>query len=91
MRATMLLAQAPHGRPLKITAVHGGEGVRRRLFALGFHRDDLIEVNAQGILRGPLLIKNLSSDSSVALGRGIAQKIEVEVLPDISAVSPDER
>jgi len=87
----MLLSQAPHGRPLKVMAVHGGEGVRRRLFALGFHKDDLIEVNAQGILRGPLLVKNLSTDSSIALGRGIALKIEVEVLTDPSAASPDER
>ncbi len=86
----MLLSQAPHGRALRIMAVHGGEGVRRRLFALGFHNNDQVEVIAQGILRRPLLVKNLSSDSSVALGRGIAQKIEVEVLPEPMAVSPDE-
>jgi Fe2+ transport system protein FeoA len=90
MKITGLLSQAPRGRVLKIAAIHGGEGVRRRLFALGFHKDDLIEVNAQGIFRGPLLVKNLSSDTSVALGRGIAQKIEVEVLPDPAADSPDE-
>jgi len=56
--------------------------VRRRLFALGFHVGDLVEVNAQGILRGPLLVNNLTSDTSVALGHGIAQKILVEILPD---------
>lgn len=60
----------------------GGEGVRRRLLALGFHKDDLIEVNSQGILRGPLLVHNLTSDGSVALGRGVAQKILVEIVGD---------
>lgn len=62
--------------------IQGGEGVRRRLFALGFHKDDLIEVDSQGILRGPLLIKNLTSDTSVAMGRGIALKIMVDLIPD---------
>lgn len=76
------LLQAPKGKTLKIVAIFGGEGVRRRLFALGFHKDDLVEVNAQGILRGPILIKNLSTDTSVALGRGIAQKIMVDIVPD---------
>ena len=76
------LYQAPHGRQLRIVDIQGGEGVRRRLFALGFHKDDLIEVNSQGILRGPLLVKNLTSDTSVAMGRGIALKIMVDLIPD---------
>lgn len=76
------LLQAPKGKPLKVVAILGGEGVRRRLFALGFHKDDIIEVNAQGILRGPILVKNLSTDTSVALGRGIAQKVMVDIVTD---------
>lgn len=76
------LSQAPHGRQLRIVDVQGGEGVRRRLFALGFHKDDLVEVNSQGILRGPLLIHNLTADTSVALGQGIAHKIMVDIVSD---------
>jgi Fe2+ transport system protein FeoA len=76
------LSEAPHGRPLRIADIQGGEGVRRRLFALGFHKDDQVEVNSRGILRGPLLVKNLTADTSVALGRGIAHKIMVDVVPD---------
>ncbi len=76
------LAAAPRGRKLKITAIHGGEGIRRRLFALGFHRGDLVEVNAQGILRGPFLVRNLTADTSVALGRGIVSRIMVDILSD---------
>jgi Fe2+ transport system protein FeoA len=76
------LDTAPQGRPLRIVAIRGGDGVRRRLLALGFHPDDLIEVNVRGILRGPLLVKNLTSDTSLALGRGVAQKILVEIPED---------
>ncbi len=76
------LYQAPHGQQLRIVDIQGGEGVRRRLFALGFHKGDLIEVDSQGILRGPLLVKNLTSDTSVAMGRSIALKIMVQLIPD---------
>lgn len=74
------LIQAPHRTPLKIINISGGEGVRRRLLALGFHKDDVVEFDMQGILRGPVLVKNLTSGTTVALGRGIAQKIIVEVI-----------
>jgi Fe2+ transport system protein FeoA len=76
------LALAPRGRKLRIVAIEGGEGVRRRLFALGFHRNDLVEVNAQGILRGPFLVRNLTADTNVALGRGIVSRILVDIVPD---------
>lgn len=78
----MSLYQSPRNRKLRIVSILGGEEMRRRLFALGFHQDDVIEVDSQAILKGPLLVKNLTSDMSVAIGRGIAQKILVEVMPD---------
>ncbi len=90
MSEKLPLALAPAGCSLKITAIHGGEGVRRRLFVLGFHQGDIVEIQARGILRGPLLVKNLTSDVSVALGRGIAQKIVVEVLPSGGGAPQDE-
>jgi Fe2+ transport system protein FeoA len=76
------LTEAPRGRRLRIADVQGGETIRRRLFCLGFHKDDLIEVDAKGIFRGPLLIKNLRADTSVALGRGVAHKIMVAIVAD---------
>ena len=76
----MSLAQAPPDTPLKIVEILGGHGVRRKLFALGFHKNDLIELDSQSIFRGPILVRNLTSDTSVALGRGIAQRIIVELV-----------
>ena len=74
------LIDAPPDKPLRIVAFLGGHGVRRRLLALGFHKDDVIELDSRSILRGPVLVRDLTSDTSVALGRGIAQKIMVEVI-----------
>ncbi len=76
------LVLAPQDTPLKIRSVLGGEGVRRRLFALGFHINDLIELDSEAILKGPVLVRNLTADTTVALGRGIAQKILVEIAND---------
>ncbi len=74
------LSMAPHGKSLKIVDIIGGHGVRRRLLALGFHRDDIIELDSRIIFGGPVLVRNLTMDTSVALGRGIAHKIMVEVV-----------
>jgi Fe2+ transport system protein FeoA len=75
----MNLLQAPQGAALKIVDISGGEHVLRRLLSLGFHKGDEIERVGQGILRGPLLVKMIRTGGSVAIGRGIAQKILVEV------------
>jgi len=74
----MTLIEAPRNRPLRIVGLDGGEEVRRRLMSLGFHKNDIVELNGQAILRGPLLVRNVSHDTKVALGRGVAQKILVE-------------
>jgi Fe2+ transport system protein FeoA len=75
----MTLIDAPKGKTLKIVNIDGGDGVRRKLMSLGFHKNDLIELNSQAILRGPVIVRNLSSDARVALGRGVAQKIVVSI------------
>jgi Fe2+ transport system protein FeoA len=74
----MTLLEAPRNRALKIVDLIGGEGFRRRLFSLGFHKGDIVEFDSRAILRGPLLVRNVTSDTRVALGRGVAQKIIVE-------------
>lgn len=76
----MTLTQAPRDKHLKIVAIQGGSEVRRRLFSLGFHINDVIELDSKSIFRGPVLIRNINSDSAVAVGRGIAQKIMVEII-----------
>ena len=76
------LADAPHDGPLRIVDIQGGEAVRRRLFSLGFHKGVLIRLEGEAILRGPLLVRNVTADCRVALGRGVAQKILVEAVHD---------
>jgi Fe2+ transport system protein FeoA len=72
------LLEVPQGQTFKIVEIKGGPGLHRRLMALGFHRGDLISLDGEAIMRGPVLVRNLTTDTRVALGRGIAQKIVVE-------------
>lgn len=76
------LTDAPPDKSLRIIRVMGGHGIRRRLLSLGFHKDDIIELDSRSILRGPILVRGLTSDTAVALGRGIAQNIMVEIVGD---------
>jgi len=76
------LTDAPIDKQLKVVSIHGGHGIRRKLLSLGFHKDDIIELDSRSIFRGPILVKGLTSDTSVALGRGIARNILVEIVDD---------
>lgn len=74
------LSDAPRDGALRIVEIQGGEGVRRRLFSLGFHKGVLVRLEGEAILHGPLLVRNVTADCRVALGRGVAQKILVEAV-----------
>jgi len=76
------LIEAPLAKPLKILDIAGGETVHRRLMALGFHKGACVELLSMAIMKGPILVRHLSSDTQTALGRGVAGKIMVEVLDD---------
>jgi len=76
----MTLAQAEEGQELTVKRLVGGFGFRRRLLGLGIHPEQQLSVLKSGILGGPILVR--VSGSQVAIGRGAAQKVEVEVLKD---------
>jgi len=76
------LTDAPTDKHLKIVSIGGGHRIHRKLLSLGFHKDDIIELDSRSILRGPVLVRGLTSDTSVALGRGIARNILVEIVGD---------
>jgi len=74
------LINAPLDKELRIVTINGGHGIRRRLLSLGFHKDHIIALDSKSILRGPVLIRDIASDTSIALGYGIARKVMVEII-----------
>jgi Fe2+ transport system protein FeoA len=83
-RGPLNLVKAPHNTPLRIVELSGGESVRRRLMALGFHKGEIVELDGRAIFRGPLLVRNCTSDTTIALGRGVALKVHVELVHERS-------
>ena len=71
----MRLNQIPEGSRVAIVSIHGGRGMRMRLTGLGIHPGDsgVVERNRFG----PLLLR--INGNCVALGRGVAAKVEVTV------------
>ncbi len=74
---TLSLDNLEPGKIGKVRDIVGGMGVRLRLEQMGIHPGDLIRIKRKGVLRGPILVE--TNGTEVALGRGIASRILVEV------------
>jgi ferrous iron transport protein A len=66
------------GESVRLVQIRGGQNVRRRLAELGLTPGVTLRV-VQGEAFGPLIIA-FKDDARLALGRGMAHKIEVEPL-----------
>jgi len=74
----MPLTMVTPGEAVKLIIIHGGQGVRRRLADLGLTPGTEIRV-IQSDSTGQLII-GFKDDARLALGRGMAHKIQVEPL-----------
>ena len=74
---TITLDSIREGQKVKVVSISGGWGIRQRLGGLGIHPGDEIIVKRSAIMRGPILIS--VHGNQVALGRGVARKVTVEV------------
>jgi len=76
MRTIMPLALLSPGEIGIIREIRGGRGLVRRLFDLGFTPNSEVKVIHSD--SGPVLVE--ARGSRIALGRGVAMKIWVEVI-----------
>jgi len=74
----MPLTMAPPGEDIELVAIHGGQRIRKRLADLGLTPGTVLRV-VQADAWGPLIIA-FKDDARLALGRGMAHKIQVEPL-----------
>lgn len=73
----MTLLNAPQGEWLKVIALKGGRNLGARLQQYGLFPGDCLRVLRSAPLKGPLLVE--INGREIALGRGVAEKILVEV------------
>jgi len=69
------LSMLSEGEQGKIVSIMGGRGLTRRLAELGFNLDTKVKVLRA--TSGPIVV--LLRESRIAIGRGVAMKIFVEV------------
>ena len=74
----MSLAMVAPGETVKLISVRGGQRVSKRLADLGLTPDTIVCV-VQANAYGPLIVA-FKEDVRLALGRGMAHKIEVELI-----------
>jgi ferrous iron transport protein A len=72
------LNEIEEGKKVKVKEILGGFGVRQHLSTHGIHIGDIVLIKRSSVWGGPIIIE--VHGSKVALGRGIAFKIEVEEL-----------
>ena len=72
------LLEAPHGKRLKVVRRRGGKGFRANLDGLGIHVGDELVVVKNAPFHGPILVELKDTGAKVAIGRGMAARIEVE-------------
>lgn len=78
----MTLSEVQAGKTATVLHLCGGRGVVRRLAVLGFTPGAPVSV-VQNFGRGPLIVA--IRNSRLALGRGEARAVVVEVVDDASA------
>ncbi len=76
----MSLLDLPIGARARIVGLYGGAHSIRRIMAMGLKKGDEVEVLYKAVFGGPILVKNLSNGSQIAIGRGMAGKIMVAPL-----------
>lgn len=64
-------------RQARVIMIDGGQRVRSHLNNLGIHIGDWLTVVQRAPFRGPVLVE--VNGSRVALGRGIASKVQVDM------------
>ena len=82
----MRLDQLCPGDEARVVDLEGGHGLRRRLNHYGIHPGDTVHLDARGAFRGPLLV--VVHGARVALGRGVARRVLVELLSERDTARP---
>ena len=71
------LAEMKEGEKGKVLSIDGGQSLRRNLQNMGIREGKVLMIHARQPAGGPIVIK--IDNMTLTLGRGMAQKILVEI------------
>jgi ferrous iron transport protein A len=73
-------------KQVRVIMIDGGHRVRAHLNTLGIHVGDWLTVVERAPFRGPVLVE--INGTRLALGRGIAAKVQVEIDGSVESLAP---
>jgi len=73
------LLQISPGTSVRVIKFNGGKDLHSKLVQFGIHPGDCLRLLRKAPLGGPLLIE--CNEREIALGRGVAEKVVVEIDP----------
>ena len=73
----MYLTDLRNGRTAKIVGLEGGKGFRRKLRTIGIREGKMVKLVTTHPIGGPIVID--VEGEQVAIGRGMAKRIMIEV------------
>jgi ferrous iron transport protein A len=76
-------------RQARVILIDSGHGVRAHLNTLGIHVGDRLTVVERAPFRGPVLVE--VNGTRVAIGRGIASKVSVDVDGEVTSLDETAR
>jgi len=74
---------------VRVMSIAGGHRVRAHLNTLGIHVGDWLTVVERAPFRGPVLVE--INGTRLALGRGVASKVQVEIDGTVESLSRAQR
>ncbi len=76
-------------KQVRVIVIDGGHRVRSHLNTLGIHVGDWLTVVERAPFRGPVLVE--VNGTRLALGRGVASKIQVEIDGAVESLTQAQR
>jgi len=73
----MRLVDVPEGKTAIVKALHGGYGALLTLREMGINEDSVIKIVRKPMI-GPIIVE--VNGTKIAIGRGLASKVEVDIL-----------
>jgi len=76
-------------KQVRVMSIDGGHRVRAHLNTLGIHVGDWLTVVERAPFRGPVLVE--INGTRLALGRGVASKVQVEIDGSVESLTRAQR
>ncbi|MBD3246182.1 MAG: ferrous iron transport protein A [Candidatus Omnitrophica bacterium] len=74
----MNITELPEAKSARVVAISGGAGLRKKLQDLGIREGTVVRKVTRLFTHGPIVVR--AGSTEIALGRGMASKVEIQLI-----------